>query len=223
MTLRVLVAATAASLSVPALASDMTWSYFGGGDAAFLALTNNGTLERAVAEGRIGDNLIAGTWERGLWVPQGGVGSPVAQGGFVWPNGSPRGFEVTWDGINTISFSINGQTLSSSLISGPFTDIFLRVRSTTNASVDLTDMDLNGKGIGDLGSSGNTPAGYIRIKANSGPFGAFVLKGNAELKWSTQPSGSSLAFQVKFTNVPTPAAAGLLALGGLVAARRRRA
>lgn len=58
----------------------------------------------------------------------------------------------------------------------------------------------------------------------SGPWGTFAAMGsNADFIWSPQYVNGIAFFTASFTIVPTPAAATVLGLGGLVAARRRRA
>lgn len=85
-------------------------------------------------------------------------------------------------------------------------------------------MSVSGLGaIADLTSSGAVPAAYLRI-SNTNAFGAVSISGQMELSWTGQrPNGSGLAAQIKFSNIPTPGAAAVLGLAGLVATRRRRA
>lgn len=203
----------------------VSWSYFGLGDAGFNALTNNGALERAVTEGRIGDNLAAGTWEQAIW-RQGGV-TMQTNSNFVWTNGQAVGFEINWNGIDTLTYSLGAQSISWNAVPGSFTDIFVRTRSGTDSSMELFDMDIDGTAFGPLTSSGNGDVDYIRISNNFVDFGAFSIKGQARLTWDAgnRPNNSALAHQFKFTNttdIPAPGAAGLLVLGAGLAARRRR-
>ncbi len=205
------------------------WEYFAGGDAAFNGLTNNGALERAVTEGRIGNNGSSGTWEQGIW-KQGGVGAPITQANFVWGNGAAVDFSISWNGSDTVSYTLGGQTLTYNTVTGPFTDIFIRTRSATDSSLGLTDLFLDTAGtdlnIGDLMSSGNGDVDYIRIRANGANFAAFTLSGKSTLTWDAgnQPNNSALAYQVKFSNVvPGPGALALFGLAGLAGSRRRRA
>lgn len=205
-------------------AGSVTFGLYNGGDAGFLALTANGTLERAVGEARIGDNLASGTWERAIW-EFGGVGTPKATGGFTWTSGISVPFSMSFDGSSTVSFTVGGQTLTWNSVAGSFTDIFLRTRSArSDTGIELSNLTLTGVGaLGiDLMSSGANNVDYLRI-SNTSAFGAVTISGDATLTWSgSPPTGSSLAFQVKFTNVPTPAGGTLLVLAGALGIRRRR-
>lgn len=224
--LAALVALGTISLASTAMAGGVSWSYFGGGDAGFNGLTNNGALERAVAEGRIGNNAMNGTWERGIW-QQGGVGSPVADGQYVWGNGSANEWEFNWDGVSQVTFIVGGQILQWNGVAGDFTDIFIRTRSAADSTLSLNSMNFDGAdgniNPGDLISSGSGTVNYLRITNGGATLGAFSLSGIAELSWTgTQPTNSALAFQVKFTNViPAPGGIVLLGAAGLLTRRRR--
>lgn len=201
---------------------------FPGGDAEFNTLTNNGALERAVTEGRIGDNLATGTWERAIW-QQGGVGTPQRTGNTVWTSGDPLDFSVSYDGASTVTFILGNQTLSWDGLAGSFTDIFIRTRAATKSRIELNGMTIGALSIGDLVSepvgSQTSDVDYIRITNNGAPIPAFTLAGKAELSWESgfRPTNSALAFQVKLTNViPTPGALALAGLAGIVALRRKR-
>ncbi len=199
-----------------------TWSYLAGGDAAFNELTLNGTLERTVTEGRIGNNALSGTWETAIW-KQGGVGTPQSQAQFAWGNGQATAFSIVYDGASTITYTVGQTAISWDAIEGPFTDIFIRTRSAADSSVLLSSLDFDGNAIGDLSSSGNGDVNYIRIGNGGANFGAFAITGLSTFEWGALPSNSALAYQFKFSNViPGPGALALLALAGL-AGRRRRA
>jgi len=197
-----------------------------GGDSEFSALTNNGTLERAVTEGRIGNNNASnGTWEHGIW-EFGGVGGLKAQGGTTWASSTAIPFSVSYDGVSTITFTQGSDVLSWNQMAGPFTDIFIRTRSArSDTTISLTSMSLSGFGaLGtDLITSGSGTVEYVRV-ANTSNFGAFTLSGMVSLAWSgSPPANSSLAYQVKLSNVvPAPSVAGGLGLGALMMMRRRR-
>lgn len=219
------IVASVAGLTAPALAS-VTVSTLPGGDAEFNTLSNNGTLERAVAEGRIGNNNASnGTWERGIW-QLGGVGNPVTTGGATWTSGAAVPFSFSYDGASTVSFVLGNDTLTWNGVAGTFTDIFIRTRNARNdTAISLTDLSLTGLGAlgSDVGGTTANQVNYLRI-VDTGPFGAFTLSGNATLSWAgAAPNNSAQAFQVKFSNsIPTPASAGVLAMAGLLAGRRRR-
>lgn len=221
---RTLTAASFLSLIICTAASaGPTWQYYAGGDAGFNLLSLNGSLERAVTEGRIGNNAMSGTWEMAIW-QQGGVGTPQTTAQKAWTNGADVGFTLAYDGVDTITYTIGGTSISWNNLAGPFTDIFIRTRSATDSSVSLTDLDLDGFSIGNLSSSGNGVVNYLRIQNNSANFGAFTLTGTQNFSWTgAQPSNSALAYQIKLTNViPEPATLALVAAGGLVLLRRRR-
>jgi uncharacterized protein (TIGR03382 family) len=197
-----------------------------GGDAEFNTLTANGTLERAVAEGRIGNNVASsGTWERAIW-EFGGVGTPKATGGTTWTSGTPLDFSFSFDGANTVTFILGGETLSWGVVSGPFTDIFIRTRNArSDTSILLSDLAVSGYGLlgSDLSSTTVNEVDYLRI-VNTSAFGAVTVTGKATLAWAgSAPTNSALAFQVKFSNViPGPGAAALAGLGLVAGLRRRR-
>lgn len=207
----------------------VTWSYLAGGDAAFNALTLSGTLERAVAEGRIGNNAPNGTWEQAIW-QFGGVGSPVAQAQQPAFSGAARDWSFSWNGVDTATYDFGGTTLSYTAVTGAFTDIFIRVRGTGTSTAALTNMLLDLPGVVDdtlIGNLSSPLAGgedYIRISSTMGDLPAFTLSGASLFSWTGGvPTNSALAYQVKFTNVvPTPGAAALMALAGLAGFRRRR-
>jgi uncharacterized protein (TIGR03382 family) len=203
----------------------VTWSYFGLGDAGFNVLTNNGALERAVTEGRIGDNLASGTWEQAIW-RQGGV-TMQTNANFVWSNGATVPFQIQWNGVDTLSYTIGAQVLTWNAVPGSFTDIFVRTRSGAGSTMELFGMDIDGLPFGPLTSSGSGDVQYIRISNDFVDFGAFTITGLSRLTWDpgNRPSNSALAYQFKFTNttdIPAPGAAVVLALGAGLAARRRR-
>lgn len=222
--------ALVAAVSVTASAG-VSWSTFAGGDAGFNALTVNGALERSVAEGRIGNNAETGTWEQAVW-QQGGVGSPVASGQQpAFTSGAGRAWSFAWDGVNTVTYTFGSTSQVWSAVAGGFTDIFLRVRATATSSAELSNMFLDLPGvvddtaIGDLVTPVSGTASYIRISSTMGDLPAFTLSGESTFSWSgAVPTNSSLAYQIKFTNViPSPGVAGLMAVAGIAGSRRRRA
>jgi hypothetical protein len=220
-------------LVVPALCAGVaqasfTSSPFPGGDAGFNALTNNGALERAVTEGRIGDNLTTGAWERAIW-RQGGVGTPERSGQFRWTNAVPADFSVSFDGASTVTFTLGAETLTWDGLARSFTDIFIRTRAAADSRIELAGMTIGSLSLGSLVSEptgGQTSdVDYLRISNGGAPIPAFTLAGRATLSWAQglRPSNSALAFQVKLTNViPAPGACALFAAAGLAARRRRR-
>lgn len=200
-------------------------SLFPGGDAGFNNLTLGGTLEQAVVESRIGNGATSGTWEVGLW-RLGAVGTPLDQAGRNIASDDADGFSLSYDGATGMSFTIAGATVQTNDIGGPFTDIFIRVRSTENSSSIIDGLQFDGSplSIAGVSVSGNVPAGYLRISNGNTPFGAFELTGTQELSWTgTRPNNSALAAQFKMTNViPAPGSAAIAFLGLGLTARRRR-
>lgn len=219
------VCAVATGVAVSGASAAISWSSFGLGDAGFNAITNNGALERAVAEGRIGDRLAAGTWEQAIW-RQGGV-TMQTNANYVYPNGGDVPFDIVWNGVDTVTYTVGSQSLSWSAVPGAFTDIFIRTRSATDSTLELFDMDLDGLPIGSMTSSGNGDVQYIRITNDFANFGAFTLSGVSRLTWNNgnAPTNSALAYQVKLTNtteIPSPSGCAVLGLAAIAACRRRR-
>lgn len=214
---------TAVAALAGAAHGQVSWSYLNGGDAAFLGLTNGGALERAVTEGRIGNRAMNGQWETAIW-QQGAVGTPQTQGQYVFGNNVAVNWSVQFDGASTVTYTLGSSVLTWNAASGGFTDIFVRIRSEADSSITLSNLDLVGSGLtlGNLASSGGG-VDYLRI-SNTSDFGAFTLSGTTLMTWgATPPSGSQLAYQVKLSRViPAPGAAGLLAVLGVAAARRKR-
>lgn len=214
-------AASALVLASTAVAAP-TVSSFGGGDAAFLAISGNGALERAVTEARSG---TPGNWAGAIWSPQGGVGSPQATLNHTWSNGIATDFSVVYDGANQVTFTLAGKTISFSALAGSFTDIFVRVRSMSNATVSVSNLDLVGSGLA-ISPLTVTGAGvdYLRISNNGSAFGAFTLTGTQTMSWAgAQPGGSQIAAQLKFSNViPAPGALALVGMATIMVGRRRR-
>jgi hypothetical protein len=115
-------------------------------------------------------------------------------------NGTPTNELATQTGPNEIDFVDGGNSLYHGIYRPSNPDLIAVGSSLRNL--------LTNTGIDDI------PPGVIE----SGP-------GNLEVasQWNTDlPSGSTRTFEVTYLAIPTPGAAGLLALGGLMAARRRR-
>ncbi len=215
--------AAAIAAAAPIVSAAPTWSYLAGGDAAFLGLTDNGALEQAVTEGRIGNNALNGAWELAVW-ELGAVGTPKDQAQATFTNDVAIPFELSWNGVDTVTYTVGGTTVSWGSVGGSFTDIFIRARAGSSSVVDLTDLDLAGSGlsIGDL--TAHDEAAYLRISNMDQAFGAFTLTGNQRFQWTgSRPNNSALAYQIKMTNViPAPGAAALEGLAGFAGLRRCR-
>jgi len=216
------IAAVAIAVAAPAVAG-VTSSVFPGGDAAFLALTDNGDLERAATESRTGNGATNGTWEFAIW-DMGGSGAIQDQAQMNVTNGTAVQWSVEWDGVSTLDYTVSGQTVSWSMVPGAFTDIFIRTRSAADSTVALTQMNLDGTPIADTSATNGAPANYLRIQNMGADFGAFTLSGVQTLSWTgDMPNNSALAYQIKCTNgIPAPGAATTLLAGALLTTRRRR-
>lgn len=201
----------------------VTAAPFAGDDAAFNALTNNGGLEAAAAETRIGNaQAEAGIWEVAIW-EQGGVGTPEDQAGRAIANGVAVPFTLTYDGASTVTFTVDGATTSWSGVTSNFTDIFIRTRAVSDTGITLSNLMLNGTPLGSTSSIGNN-VDYLRIQNMGAPFTAFTLTGDQTMGWtSSRPNNSALAAQLKLTNViPAPASLALAGIAGIAVTRRRR-
>ncbi|MEM7629045.1 MAG: choice-of-anchor W domain-containing protein [Planctomycetota bacterium] len=207
--------------------AQITSELFAGGDAGFNALTDNGALEQAVVESRVGDGGTNQTWELGLW-RFGAVGTPLDEANRTIDPASASFWTIEYDGASTLSFSIDGVTVSSDNIGGSFTDIFIRVRAAEESVSSIIRFEINGSRppLSSVSAEGvgGSDVQYLRIRNDGDTFGAFTMTGLQRLDWTgDMPRNSALAAQFKFTNViPSPGAAFLLGAAGLAATRRRR-
>lgn len=185
------------------------------GDAAFNALD---LPEVAVAEGRIGNNAFNGTHE--LTIGQ-DTGAPAQTAQFIWGNGVAQPFTLTYDaGNSAIQFEVGGNVLDFA-VADAINGLYIRTRATNlGTGITLDNFNLNGDAVAGASSTVGNGADYFFITGNQ-LLSGFTLTGDATLSWENQPSQSQLAFQIKMT-IPTPGTVGLLAMGGLVATRRRR-
>lgn len=209
-------------------------------DADFEGLKSSGVFQEDwVAEGRIGNNALNGTFEQNNvnWTTNTTNTTP-ATNQFIWPNGTAVPFSVNYTTANggTLTYQLNGL---SPLVTTNITEfdrvpiintLYLRTRSArTDTAATLQNLQLDGSSYtGSLTSSGASDVDYLRITDFSVPF---TLTGEAILAWTgTAPSGSSLAFQIKggYTRpdippVPEPSSLlGLLSIGGLGLAMKHR-
>ncbi|KYC38716.1 hypothetical protein WA1_36720 [Scytonema hofmannii PCC 7110] len=188
-------------------------------DTDFENLIKQGQFsEKFVAEGRIGDLGGLATYELSINedIKQGG--KPVEQQQYTWVNNQPVNFSLEYTG-NNVKYVVGGQTLSSTAFNGSVTDIFIRTFASQNSTVSLSNLVLNGTGIGALNSSSlgiASDVDYLRVSDISNPF---VLTGQTKLFWSgtTPPRNSQLAYQFKVggsskTSVPEPGTIGAIAL-----------
>jgi hypothetical protein len=222
------VVAALVSACVPstALAQPGAWTTFNGGDAAFDALTNGGSLLQGAVETRIGNRTDSGTWELGIWrsIP---AGPFLAIGQLPRVNAQVLDFAITYDGSSSLSWRVGSRQVTTMQLGGRFSDIFIRTRSAINGSMRLSSLQFNGAGpLAELASAGDGTVSYLRLSNGSLPFGPFEIRGFETLSWvaNDPPINSAVSAQFRFTNViPAPGLPLALATAGLWAARRRRA
>jgi hypothetical protein len=187
-------------------------------------ITTGEFTEKFVVSARIGGSS---TYETGILRPNQSV---AAQADRTWTSGQAVDFSLEYDGA-MVKYVLGGQTISSSIFSGPASDIFFRTRSTANSTSLLSNMsftDASGTmAVANLASSGNGTAGdldYLRLGKVQG---AFKLTGKTTMSWTgTRPTNSNLIAQFKVGNsksTPEPATLGALALVAGSAAIARRA
>ncbi|RUT03073.1 hypothetical protein DSM106972_053810 [Dulcicalothrix desertica PCC 7102] len=208
-----------------------------------LLLTKEYT-ETFVAESRMGNNGSGGNGERELginspWLPNANGklvgGDPVARGDRTWTSGTPVDFMLEYNG-SVVDYTVDGKLLTTTAFTGAATDIFLRTfaqknnGSTSNITSTLTNLVLNGKGVGKSLSSAGTgissDVDYLQISNITSPF---KLTGQSIFSWTgAAPQRSNLAYQIKVasgaTSVPEPStvAALVVASGIIVGAKRKK-
>ncbi len=188
-------------------------------ETEFLALDFN---RHFVAEGRIGSNSIGGaTFEYDLGED---TGSPYATGEFVWSNGCPVDFSLSYDGMDAVFGVGQSPLLTYTAGAHNVTDIFIRTRAEEGKStISVSNLDLDGP----LAGVSSAPAtDYLWIRSDS--IGTFNLTGESLMTWiGDAPRNSALAYQIKVGEVvpePGSLAAMLGGIGGLagIALKRRR-
>ncbi|MBW4598469.1 MAG: PEP-CTERM sorting domain-containing protein [Calothrix sp. FI2-JRJ7] len=207
-----------------------------------LLLTKEYT-ETFVAESRMGNNGFGGNGERELGInsallPDGKGklvgGNPVAQGDRVWTSGTPVDFILEYNG-SVVNYTVGSQKISTTAFTGAATDIFLRTfaqkdnSSTSNITSTLTNLVLNGKGVGKSLSSAGTgissDVDYLQISNITSPF---KLTGQSIFSWTgAAPQRSNLAYQIKVasgaTSVPEPSTvAALVVASSIIAGAKRK-
>lgn len=198
----------------------------GFGDVDFNNLLANGTTEPWAVESRIGNSALNGTQELQIISQPSNGFNVIEQGQRVWGNGEAVDFKVTFDG-SLLTYMVGSQTLSTTEFGGqaPITDLFFRARSTSNSSVSLTNLMVDGIAIPDLVAAAPDTVTYLKVSDFGG---AFTIMGTSTFSWTgTRPSQSQLAYQIKATTgqgVPEPATVSLLSLGvlGLFGSQLRR-
>lgn len=173
-------------------------------DSSFEQLLDNDQFtEVFVAQGRIGNNAIGGTQEFDL-LNAGDNLLPVATGQRVWEIGEAVDFALEYT-ENRVNYSVGGELLSSSLFSGPFTDIFLRTRAAEDSIMMLSDLVLNGlENSGLLSASIGAPRDIDYLQISNLPKD-FTLSGKATFAWIGEPpENSQLAYQIKVGRTTPP-------------------
>ncbi|MEO1090828.1 MAG: VPLPA-CTERM sorting domain-containing protein [Pseudomonadota bacterium] len=223
--------AAALHVSLPTPASAAVIVETGIDDTVFTTRCGGTACEKAVAEGRAGNQAANGDFEAALGVPNTLTTANINAGGgsaqFTgWNAGAAWTLSYT-AASNELVFDVTGlpalTTTSADIADAP--SIFVRVRGRDDTqSASLSGLTFNGQTLGDGTLSSTGSAAYLAF-AGFEPTADWVLAGVAQLVGGR---GSAPAFQVKLTDaqvVPVPAALPLLASGilGLAWLRRRRA
>jgi len=188
---RVLGTAFVTALVCAASASAFTTAHLAS-DAAYLALAPVPTF---VAGGQIGDGLLPAWSELDLG-PE--TPTPPVKDQFEWPNGQPVVFFVAFEpSTRMVSFAVGARMLNYTAPPGGITDLFLRTRSIQDASMQLSNLVLNGVALGDASASAGNALDYLWIHEPALENG-FALTGQATMSWtSTPPSQNDVLFQAK--------------------------
>lgn len=155
------------------------------------------------------------------------AGAPAQQ--FAIPNGQAVDFSLQVQG-SIVTYTVGGKVLSSSAFEGPFTDLFLRTRSTTASSLKLSNLVLNGKSIDDLLSNSLDTINYLQISNIKGDFTLIGQSTMTYTKGNTGPKNAALAYQIKGlrsleppASVPEPTTVfALLLMGAAVVGSTKR-
>jgi len=195
-------------------------------DAQFNQLMTSGQFsETFVTSSRIGGKS---TYELGILDPQNNL-APDQEDEFAWVSGDIVNFSLAYDGSD-LTYSVGGQTLSTTAFSGPVTDLFLRTRAADNSAINLSNLmitdDTGALSLGSSGSAGmgGTDVDYLQIGDVTG---AFTLTGESVMTWDSNdpPKQSELIFQIKAgpsQSVPEPTSLAAIALFGAAGLKLRR-
>jgi hypothetical protein len=202
-------------------------------DADFENLRTQGQFtELFVAESRMGDNLAsAGNHEIDIIGDTKKSFTPDQAGNRTWLNGQILDFVLEYTG-SQVTYSVDGQTLSSSNFTGGASDIFLRTfAKPAGSQSSLSDLVFNGTSIGSLQSAAITNAAvttadtdYLQITGVTAPF---RLTGKSSFAWTgTTPRNSNIAYQIKVGNtsqsIPEPGMVAAVVVAGAASVINKR-
>jgi hypothetical protein len=216
------------TVQAPSPVPQLTVTDYGDNDAIVQSTT-------FVAEGRIGNNAVGGTFETDIGRS---TSTPAQTGQFVWTRGSATNFTLQYTApTRTAVFTLVGTPSSVLTYTVPtnapaFDTLFVRTRAQSNSRALVNSLAFNGTSVA-LASdancliAGNCTGSLRDIIGISDftPSSSFTLTGQVTFDWSgAVPSGSQLTFQlIAGTAVPEPSTSavfGLLALGALSRAGR---
>jgi hypothetical protein len=199
-------------------------------DSDFENLRTQGQFtELFVAESRMGNNKADANTEYEIDIlgDTKKSSTPVVKGDRTWVSGEILDFVLEYTG-SQVTYSVGGQTLSTSAFSGGVTDIFLRAFANPLGSKStLSDLVFNGTSIGSLESAAVTSrdTDYLQITGVTAPF---KLAGKTSFAWTgTTPLRSNLAYQIKVGNsssqsVPEPGMVAAIVVAGAAAINKRK-
>lgn len=195
-----------------------------GSDAAFNAYQSSGAFSKTFGGNvRWGDALPVGDWEYAI---VNGADLPIiAPANTPWAGTNAHRVTFSYDGAGNATLALGGIGAITRAVPGGPTSLMARVRDSESPFSNLSniriDLAYNGVGVDYvLGLlAGDANAEYWGIE-DANLSAGFTLTADAVLD-GPRSSGSDPMYQFK-VGIPTPGAAALLGLGGLLAARRRR-
>jgi hypothetical protein len=193
-------------------------------DAAFNSYASSGAFTKTFGGNvRWGNGGGSGDWEYAIVnagdTPIGGVGQRA------WGATNTHRVTFSFDGSSSATLALGGIGSLTRAVPGDPSVLFARVRDSESQFSNLKDIqiDLSYNGVGVDYSfnllTGDANAEYWGVADANLRFG-FTLTAEATLV-GPRTAGSDPMYQFK-VGVPTPGPMALLAIGGLVAGRRRR-
>ncbi len=171
-----------------------------------------------VCEGRIANNGWSGDWEQGITTMSPGY-TVRDQENYVWPNGTEVDFSISYTAASKyVAYTITGpngtKTVDYTLPKdSAFDNIIVRARATkADTRIVVSGLNFNGFALDCIADAypGHDPDCLMIVNADLSS--DFTFSGKSTMTWgSTVPTGSHLAYQIKFVTVPEPGS--LLALG----------